>query len=86
VSDRVRILPDGSYEMTMRWQPPCKQIHTSPCKHCPSAHSEPDPECLDIKESYPREAQRDTLFRCAWRPEKLCKGYCDFLGFMEADL
>ncbi|MGH9903931.1 MAG: hypothetical protein ACRD68_19140 [Pyrinomonadaceae bacterium] len=44
-----------------------------------------DPESLDYKAA-PRDVQLDSVFRCAWRPEKLCRGYCDFLGVTEADL
>ncbi len=62
------------------------EIHEAPCKHCPSAHYPPDEECIDIKDNWPPEAQLDTLFVCAWRTDKLCKGYCDYLGFTEADV
>lgn len=60
-------------------------IHKAPCKHCPSAHHPPDPESLDIM-TWPREQQREALFACGWRPDKLCKGQCDELGFTEEDL
>jgi hypothetical protein len=61
------------------------QIHAHPCKHCPSAHHEPDPESLDYLAA-PRAEQIDSVFVCAWRPDKQCKGYCDFLGVNEAEL
>lgn len=60
-------------------------IHKQPCPKCPSAHYPPDPESLDVQ-TWPRAAQRDALFPCGWRPDKLCKGQCDELGFTEADL
>lgn len=63
-----------------------REIHKAPCKHCPSAHYPPDPESTDIKETWPREDQLQSVFPCAWRPEKQCKGYCDFLGVTEEDL
>jgi hypothetical protein len=60
-------------------------IHKAPCKHCPSAHYPPDPESLDVQ-TWPRQHQREALFVCGWRPDKLCKGQCDELGFTEAEL
>ncbi len=62
-----------------------KLIHMAPCKDCPSAHHAPDPEALDYL-TYPRAVQVESCFPCAWRPQKLCKGYCDFLGVTEAEL
>ena len=61
-------------------------IHKAPCKHCPTAHHPPDPESIDILTTWTREQQREALFPCGWRPDKLCKGQCDELGFTEADL
>ena len=61
-----------------------KTIHVDACEHCPSRNP-PDPECKDIK-TWPRAEQIETVFRCAWRPSKACKGYCDFLGITERDL
>lgn len=70
------------------WAPPTA-IHSHPCVHCPSAHAERlgdhDPESLDYK-SASRADQLKSVFRCGWRPTKACKGYCDFLGVVEADL
>lgn len=66
-----------------------KEIHKAPCKHCPSAHAERvgehDPESQDYKAA-PRAIQLESCFPCGWRPEKLCKGYCDYLGVTEGDL
>lgn len=61
-------------------------IHRAPCQHCPSAHHPPDPELLDCR-AYPKEIRvAHHLFVCAWRPTKVCKGLCDFLGVTEADV
>jgi hypothetical protein len=62
-----------------------KEIHRNPCKHCPSAHYPPDPEALDTLD-YPRDLQIKSVFPCAWRPQKMCKGVCDFLSVTEEDL
>lgn len=57
------------------------EIHAEPCEQCPSAHWPPDPESLEIKEMVGAGAPAsEFVFRCAWRPEALCKGVCDFLG------
>lgn len=56
------------------------EVHKRPCKHCPSAHWGPTPESVDIKETWPRPAQLETVFACAWRPTALCRGYVDYLG------
>lgn len=63
-----------------------REIHASPCKNCPSAHFPPDAECVEIKECHDRASQVESAFPCAWRPEKLCKGYCDYLNITEGDL
>lgn len=83
-----RVMPSGILRALeeIAARPPCKRIHANHCAHCPSALSGPDPECEDIKNTYPREEQLETVFRCAWRPEKLCKGYCDYLQITESDL
>jgi hypothetical protein len=60
-------------------------IHKSACAHCPSAHFPPDPEAEDIKYA-PRAIQIESCFPCGWRPNKLCKGYCDYLNITERDL
>jgi hypothetical protein len=69
--------------------PSPKAIHARPCKHCPSAIGEKlgqhDEEATDYKAA-PRDVQLESAFPCGWRPEKLCKGYCDFLGITERDM
>lgn len=51
-------------------------IHDEPCRNCPSAHYPPDPEARDIME-WPEAERLKTAFPCAWRPDKLCRGYWD---------
>jgi hypothetical protein len=52
-----------------------KEIHKECCEKCPSKHGE-DPEVKDIKETCGKEViVKEFLFVCAWRPNKLCKGY-----------
>lgn len=58
-------------------------IHKGCCKHCPSNNMRKagltDPESKDLKEGLPKETLvKDYLFVCAWRPDKLCKGLCDY--------
>lgn len=65
------------------WQP-AREIHAHPCAHCPSKHP-PDEMTLDIL-TWPRQAQLETVFRCAWRGDKACKGYCDVLNVTETEL
>lgn len=55
-----------------------KEIHDRPCASCPSAHFPIDPESEDILE-WPIEERLKTVFSCAWRPEKLCRGYWDLM-------
>lgn len=70
-------------------QPPPERplvIHKGCCKHCPSKPgSTPTPEVEDYLAS-PREIQVESCFPCGWRPEKLCKGYCDLMNVTEGDL
>jgi len=62
------------------------QIHRHCCKHCPSApHREHDPESLAYAAA-DYETRVDAVFRCAWRPEKACKGNADLLRITEQDL
>lgn len=61
-------------------------IHAHPCAHCPSILGPEDPESIDIRNCYTHEEKIDTLFRCAWRREKACRGYADFIGVTEKDL
>jgi len=69
-------------------RPRPKTIWKKPCVKCPSAHYPPDPESLDYKKFY--EAGElpasECVFTCAWRPGKLCRGVCDYLGVTEKDL
>lgn len=60
---------------------PAAEIHKAPCKHCPSAHFPPDPESEHIRDLVQSGSApaSEFVFRCAWRPEKLCFGVCDFL-------
>lgn len=52
-------------------------IHNECCAHCPSRPGfEPDPETQDYMRM-PKSLRMKTRFPCAWRPEKLCKGYND---------
>lgn len=64
-----------------------KEIHKGCCKYCPSNNNAKagiiDPECEDIK-TLPKEViAKEYLFVCAWRPNKLCKGICDYLEIDE---
>jgi hypothetical protein len=64
-------------------------IHASPCVHCPSAayaRGEFEDPLMDEATQWPRAEQVESAFPCAWRPEKLCKGYCDVLKVTEDDL
>jgi hypothetical protein len=61
-----------------------KAIHKNPCKNCP-ATKETDPECEDIK-NWPKKDRIETVFPCAWRSNKICKGYCDVMGIKQTDL
>ena len=59
-----------------------KEIHKACCKECPSNNNVKqgiiDPESAEIK-TYPKELIiKEFLFVCAWRPNKLCKGLCDY--------
>lgn len=53
----------------------CQEVHSSSCAHCPSMQGT-DPETEDIM-TWPLEERMKTRFPCAWRNEKLCKGYHD---------
>lgn len=78
-------------ESTRRWLFEDKDIRAMPhriyskaCPRCPSMHGD-DPESADMR-TWPRDLQLGMLFVCAWRQKKLCKGYCDKGGFVEADV
>jgi hypothetical protein len=62
------------------------QIHSSPCAHCPSVAMPNDPEMIDLRDRGTRAEQLESVFRCAWRRDKACRGYCDKLGISAADL
>lgn len=63
-----------------------KSLHAHPCTHCPTIHSPEDPESAGIRDCGTREEKRDSVFRCAWRREKACRGYADFIGVTAEDL
>ena len=63
---------------------PVTEIHATPCALCPSAHYPPSEEVEDIH-TWPRDLQIESAFPCAWRPEKLCRGYCDELSITDSD-
>jgi len=52
------------------------EVHKHPCVHCPSEWHEPDPEAVDILEACVKGdiTERDFLFSCGWRSNKLCRG------------
>jgi hypothetical protein len=62
-----------------------RNIHTHACQHCPSIHSPDDPECVQIRDRASLEEKIESLFRCAWRSEKACRGYADFIGVTPND-
>lgn len=50
-------------------------IHSKPCQYCPSSQGL-DPESQDILK-LPIELRKLFVFPCAWRTEKLCRGFCE---------
>ncbi len=65
-----------------------KYIWRTPCKNCPSAHYEPDPEAIEMERWY-KNGEIDlkiAIFPCAWRPTKYCKGVCDKMGVVEKQI
>ena len=76
-------LPALSFDPTLIER--ATSIHEHACAHCPSAHFPPDEESLDYLRA-PRRVQLESVFRCGWRPQKACRGYCDVLDVTEADL
>lgn len=68
--------------------PPVKEIHRHPCKQCPSILDslEGDFESLYYVKEASREEQIESVFRCAWRQEKACRGWCDRINVTEEDL
>lgn len=63
---------------------PTTAIHTTRCANCPSQFVD-DPEVAELQHA-PRDQQLASVFRCAWRNEKLCKGYCDRLQITQEEL
>lgn len=57
------------------------EVHEHPCRSCPSAHYLPDEEALDVRELVRRRemARAEAVFPCGWRPERLCRGFSDFI-------
>jgi hypothetical protein len=64
-------------------------IHANPCAQCPSVayvrDKFEDPSMEEARD-WPRAEQVESAFPCAWRTQKLCKGYCDYLNVTETDL
>ncbi len=60
-------------------------MNARPCKQCPSAHHEPDPEALDLQ-ALPFDERVKHVFACAWNRVALCRGVCDRMGVGQADL
>lgn len=61
------------------------ELHSAPCKQCPSTGDiSEDYEMQEILESS-KAVRQAHAFRCAWRPEKLCRGYCDVMGLTQED-
>lgn len=63
------------------------EIHKACCKRCPTNQNKVngtvDPESTEIK-TYPKDLiVKEFLFVCAWRPDKLCKGLCDYFEIDE---
>ncbi len=60
-----------------------KEIHKGCCKKCPSnldrIDGTIDPESEQIKTFSKELIAKEFLFVCAWRPNKLCKGNCDYM-------
>lgn len=52
--------------------------HSEPCSFCPSAHYPLDPEVIDFL-SWPVKEMGKMKFKCAWRPDKFCRGNWDLI-------
>ncbi len=63
-------------------------VHLRPCKNCPSAWYPHDPESeeLEIACANGEIPEKDYLFKCAWRPNKICKGLFDKLQKRKASI
>lgn len=67
-----------------------REIHKMACKKCPTKNGlkigQIDAETQEIK-TYPKEIiVQEYLFPCAWRPNKLCKGLCDYFEITETHI
>lgn len=58
-------------------------VHETYCPKCPSHRYPSDPESEDI-EQLPEGIRQMFVFPCAWRNEKLCKGVCEKLNYIES--
>lgn len=63
-----------------------RDVHAHPCAHCPSVRSPQDPESVEVRDHCSRDEKIESSFRCAWRREKACRGYADFIGVTAEDL
>lgn len=60
-------------------------VHKEYCDHCPSHPRFPlDPESEDIAK-LPDGIRQQHVFVCAWRTDKLCKGVCEQLGYVDPE-
>lgn len=76
---KTPIVGDYIAQMDAKYPNRRKEIHKGACKNCPSTRP-PDPESQDIKDHVSKEVFiKQYAFVCAWRPNKLCKGLCDFM-------
>ena len=80
----MKFLLDGLSRMSAEGRP--HEIHGNSCAHCPSVAMPDDPETEEILRHATRSEQIDSVFRCAWRRKKACRGYCDRLGITVEDL
>jgi hypothetical protein len=60
--------------------------HPRPCRDCPAAHFEPDPEALDVRAFVDAGllTPADAVYPCGWAPSKLCRGAAEFYGLHSA--
>ncbi len=89
MKDSTKSKYDLLLQLKIEIPPPVKEIHSSCCAHCPSAGGVVDEEDFESRyyqEEASRQEQIDSVFRCAWRPQKACKGWCDIMQVTEADL
>ena len=65
----------------MKRKPVPLSVHKDNCQYCPSARGS-DPES-EMYAALPEGERQLYVFPCAWRPEKLCKGVCEEMGYTE---